>query len=296
MALRGALRTFLTSFSANETNVHFASDCAKVFLAMDQATVLFDISSGVAEIVLNRPDKLNSFNRPMAAELLHVLRMAAEKNEVRAVLLRGEGRGFCAGQDLAEVAPRSDGSVPDLGDIVRTTYNQIVSAIRNLEKPVVCAVTGIAAGAGANLALVCDLVFASEDASFVQSFSKVGLIPDSGGTYFLPRLVGLQRAAALAMLGNKLNAQDAERMGLIYKVCAKDEVLREARETARFLATQPTRGLGLTKKAFNLSFGRSLAEQLDLEEELQRLAGQSPDYKEGVRAFLEKRPPQFTGE
>ena len=255
----------------------------------------FETEQGVARITLNRPEVLNSFNRAMAHELRDALAVVAEDFSLRAVLLTGAGRGFCAGQDLAEASPRPDGSLPDLGDFVREGYNPIVRAIRSLEKPVVCAVNGVAAGAGANLALACDIVFASSDASFIQSFAKIGVIPDSGGTFILPRIVGLQRASALTMLAEKISAEQALAWGMIYRVVEASRLAEAAWSTATYLATQPTRGLGLIKRAFNQSLGIDLDRQLDYEEELQREAGKTADYAEGVRAFLEKRKPQFEG-
>jgi 2-(1,2-epoxy-1,2-dihydrophenyl)acetyl-CoA isomerase len=257
--------------------------------------ILFEIEQGVARLTLNRPDVLNSFNRAMARELCDALAAIATDDSVRAALLTGAGRGFCAGQDLAEASPRPDGSLPDLGDFVRDGYNPIIRAIRTLEKPVVCAVNGVAAGAGANLAFACDIVFASRDASFIQSFAKIGVIPDSGGTFILPRIVGLQRATALTMLAEKINAEQALAWGLIYRVVEPPGLAEAALATATYLATQPTRGLGLIKRAFNRSLGVDLDAQLDYEEELQREAGHTADYAEGVRAFLEKRKPKFEG-
>jgi 2-(1,2-epoxy-1,2-dihydrophenyl)acetyl-CoA isomerase len=250
---------------------------------------------GVARLTLHRPDVLNSFNRQMARELCDALAGIAANAELRAVLLTGAGRAFCAGQDLAEAAPRPDGSLPDLGEFVRDGYNPIVRAIRTLEKPVVCAVNGVAAGAGANLALACDIVFAATDASFIQSFAKIGVIPDSGGTFLLPRIVGLQRASVLTMLAEKVSAEQAREWGMLYRVVDAPALLETAFATAAYLATQPTRGLGLIKRAFNRSLGVDLDAQLDLEESLQREAGQTADYAEGVRAFLEKRKPKFEG-
>jgi 2-(1,2-epoxy-1,2-dihydrophenyl)acetyl-CoA isomerase len=250
---------------------------------------------GVARITLNRPDVLNSFTRAMARELTTELTRIATDNSVRAVLLTGAGRGFCAGQDLAEAMPK-DGAMPDLGDFVRDGWNPVVTAVRTLEKPIVCAVNGVAAGAGANLAFACDIVFASSEASFVQSFSKIGLIPDTGGTFILPRIIGLQRAAALTMLAEKLPAQQAMEWGLIYKVSEPAKVVDEAFACAKQLATLPTRGIGLTKRAFNKSLGIDLTAQLAYEEEVQREAGRTADYAEGVKAFIEKRKPAFTGQ
>lgn len=231
----------------------------------------------------------------MARELYHALDSIVSDDTIRAVLLTGAGRAFCAGQDLAEASPRPDGSLPDLGDFVRDGYNPIVLAIRTLEKPVVCAVNGVAAGAGANLALACDIVIASSEASFVQSFSKIGVIPDSGGTFILPRIVGLQRATALTMLADRVSAQQAYEWGMVYRVVEAPALAEVAWTTASHLATQPTRGLGLIKRAFNRSLGVDIEGQLDFEEELQREAGRTQDYAEGVRAFLEKRKPNFLG-
>jgi 2-(1,2-epoxy-1,2-dihydrophenyl)acetyl-CoA isomerase len=243
--------------------------------------ILFDASEGVATITLNRPDVLNSFRRAMAAALVAALERVREDDALRAVVITGAGRGFC--------------EMPDLGDIVRDSYNPVIKMIRKLEKPVIAAVNGVAAGAGANLAFACDIVFASSNATFIQSFAKIGVIPDSGGTFILPRIVGLQRAAALTMLAEKLSAQQARDWGLVYMVTEPESLLETAVGTARHLATQPTRGLGLTKRGFNRSLGIDLDDQLDYEEKLQREAGLTADYAEGVRAFLEKRPPVFTG-
>lgn len=262
---------------------------------MAYAFITHRVEQGVATITLHRPDVLNSFNLEMARELQDALGVAATDAAQRAVLLTGAGRAFCAGQDLAEAAPR-DGALPDLGNFVRDSYNPIVRAIRTLEKPVICAVNGVAAGAGANLALACDIVFASSEATFIQSFAKIGVIPDSGGTFLLPRLVGLARATAMTMLAEKVSAQQAKEWGMIYEVVEPAALLETATRTARRLATQPTRGLGLTKRGFNRSLGVDLNAQLDYEEELQREAGRTHDYAEGVRAFLEKRTPTFTGE
>jgi 2-(1,2-epoxy-1,2-dihydrophenyl)acetyl-CoA isomerase len=261
----------------------------------DMTAILFERIDGVAKLTLNRPDVLNSFNRGMANELVDALAQIAADSSVRAVLLTGAGRGFCAGQDLAEAAP-NDAPLPDLGDIVRDSYNPVIRAIRKLEKPVVCAVNGVAAGAGANLALACDIVLASREASFIQSFSKIGVIPDSGGTFLLPRIVGLHRATVLTMLADRVSAEQAREWGMVYEVCDPETLVERALAVARHLSTQPTRGLGLIKRGFNRSLGIDLDDQLDFEEELQREAGRTADYAEGVRAFLEKRKPAFVGE
>jgi 2-(1,2-epoxy-1,2-dihydrophenyl)acetyl-CoA isomerase len=246
---------------------------------------------GVATLTLNRPDVLNSFNRPMARELQRSLADAARDDAIRAILLTGAGRAFCAGQDLGEAI----GANVDIADIVRSSYTPLVQAIREIEKPVVAAVNGVAAGAGANLALVCDLVVASEDASFIQSFSKIGLVPDTGGTFYLPRLVGPARATALMFLGDKLPATKALEWGMIYDVVPPAALFDRATALARQLAMMPTRALGLIKRAMNAALANDLAGQLALEGELQGEAGRTADYAEGVRAFLEKRKPSYTG-
>ena len=250
---------------------------------------------GVLKITLDRPDVLNSFNARMADELTAVLQSVAADAATRAVLLTGIGRAFCAGQDLAEVMPDGDTAGADLGEVVARQYNPIVRAIRLTEKPFVCAVNGVAAGAGANIAFACDIVLAAEGATFIQSFSKIGLIPDSGGTFHLPRLVGLQRANWLAMLGEKLDANRAKEWGLIYDVLPPSALADASFDLARRLAAMPTRALGLIKRGFNASARNDLEAQLALEVELQREAGSSEDYAEGVRAFVEKRKPRFQG-
>ncbi|HEX5003135.1 MAG TPA: enoyl-CoA hydratase-related protein [Bacteroidia bacterium] len=255
-------------------------------------SLIFEVTSGVALLRLNRPEVLNSFNKEMALALQSALDECAKRDDIRAVLLTGEGRAFSAGQDLAE-AVATDG--PALQSIVRDHYNPIILKIRNLMKPVVCAVNGVAAGAGANIALSCDIVFAAESASFIQAFSKIGLIPDSGGTYFLPRLIGMQRASALMMLGDKIGSAQALQMGMIYKVCADDQLAEITGKCAADLAKAPTKGLGYTKQALNNSMRATLEEQLEMEEQLQTLAGKTHDYNEGVNAFLGKRKPEFKG-
>ena len=255
-----------------------------------------EVKDAVQVITLNRPDVLNSFNLAMAREVQDALGVAAADDAIRAVLLTGAGRGFCAGQDLSTVQFVESVPHPDVGEIVRSQYNPIIRAIRRLEKPVVCAVNGVAAGAGANIAFACDLVFASTEASFIQSFCRIGLIPDSGGTFFLPRLVGLARASALALLGGKISAVQARDWGLIWETCEPAALLPHAMEVAASLATQPTRGFGLTKQAFNESLVNDLDAQLDLEADLQAEAGRTKDFAEGVAAFRAKRSPVFRGQ
>jgi 2-(1,2-epoxy-1,2-dihydrophenyl)acetyl-CoA isomerase len=256
--------------------------------------ILFEVDHGVARITLNRPDVLNSIHTAMSSEIREALAQAERESEIRAVLLTGAGRGFCAGQDLDEVRPGA--AVDDFAAHARTVYTPLVRGIRALEKPVVCAVNGVAAGAGANLALACDLVLAAEEASFVQAFAKIGLVPDTGGSFFLPRLVGLARATALAMLGEKVTARQAVEIGLIYRACPAASLNEEASKLAVYLAAQPTLGLGFTKRLLNAALINDLDAQLELEAELQGAAGRSSDYAEGVAAFLAKRKPVFTGQ
>ncbi len=252
-----------------------------------------EIEGSVMKITLNRPDKFNSFNREMALQFQDSLDKAAINKTIRAVYLTGEGKAFCAGQDLSEAM---DTNGPGIERIVREHYNPIILKIRNLEKPVVCAVNGVAAGAGANIALACDIVVAATSVAFIQAFSKIGLIPDSGGTFFLPRLIGFGKASALMMLGDKVSAHDAEKMGMIYKV-TDDTVLQiEAFEIAKKLADLPTIGLSLTKKLLNTSMSNNLTDQLTYEGDMQVHAASTYDYNEGVNAFLEKRKANFKGE
>jgi 2-(1,2-epoxy-1,2-dihydrophenyl)acetyl-CoA isomerase len=257
------------------------------------SSVLLDIKDGIGFIVLNRPDRLNAFTREMTLLLQNRLDECASLHEVRAVYITGAGRAFSAGQDLAEV---SDPEGPGMAVMLRDYYNPIVTRIRNLPKPVVAAVGGVAAGAGANIALCCDIVLAGKSASFIQAFSKIGLIPDSGGTWFLPRLVGWQKAAGIAMLGDKIGAVEAERLGMVYKVYEDDEFQGASRALTAVLAQMPTRALAFTKHAFNYSATNTLEAQLLLEDDLQQKAAQTKDYAEGVRAFLDKRAPLFKGE
>lgn len=256
--------------------------------------ILKEVDDSVLILALNRPEKYNSFTEPMALELQEAFK-EAESDDVRCVVLRANGKAFCAGQDLPEVVERAKDEHYTLADTVQTTYNPIIRAIRNLEKPVICAVQGTAAGAGANLAFACDIIIASHEAMFVQAFSKIGLIPDSGGTFFLPRLVGLAQTNAMYLLDEKITADKAVEMGLIYKAVTHVNLDSEALEIAKKLAQMPTRGFGLYKKAINQSFENSLNQQLDLEADLQSKAGKTEDYKEGVAAFLEKRKPEYKG-
>ena len=258
--------------------------------------ILFSIDDdGVALLSLNRPEQLNSFNSAMHLEVREALKQVRQSEHARVLLLTGEGRGFCAGQDLSDrnVAPGAE--MPDLGESIEKFYNPLVRSLRDLPLPVICAVNGVAAGAGANLPLACDLVLAARSASFIQAFCKIGLVPDSGGTWLLPRLIGMARAKALALLGERLSAEQAEQWGLIYRVVDDAELRSEALKLARHLATQPTYGQAQIKRSLNASLNNSFDEQLDLERDLQRLAGRSEDYREGVSAFMAKRTPAFKG-
>jgi 2-(1,2-epoxy-1,2-dihydrophenyl)acetyl-CoA isomerase len=261
------------------------------------SSVLLDIRDNIGFILLNRPDRLNAFTREMALLLQNRLDECASLHEVRAVCITGAGRAFSAGPDLSEEAdPAGADGRGGMEKMLLEYYNPIVTRIRNLPKPVVAAVGGVAAGAGANIALCCDIVLASKSASFIQAFSRIGLIPDSGGTWFLPRLVGWQKAAGIAMLGDKIGAVEAERLGMIYKVYEDDEFQGAATALTAVLAQMPTRALAFTKHAFNYSAVNSLEAQLLLEDDLQQKAALTKDYAEGVRAFLEKRAPSFKGE
>jgi len=256
-------------------------------------SILLKIENKIAFITLNRPDVFNSFNREMALSLQQVLENCKDDTNVRAIVITGNGKAFCAGQDLKEVTD------PDLNPgfrkILEEHYNPIIQKIRTIEKPIIAAVNGVAAGAGANIALACDIVLASESASFIQAFSKIGLIPDSAGTFFLPRLIGFQKASALMMLGDKVSAVEAEKLGMIYKVFAPENFLEEVNKLAETLAEMPTKAIGLTKRLLNQSMTNNLDQQLALESDLQIEASSSNDYREGVSAFVEKRKPQFNG-
>lgn len=257
------------------------------------ASIELKIENGVAQITLNRPETFNSFNREMALLLQKTLDECNTNEEVRAIVLIGNGKAFCAGQDLNEVT--SPELNPGFRKILEEHYNPIVERIRTIEKPVVAAVNGVAAGAGANIALACDIVVASEAASFIQAFSKIGLIPDSAGTFFLPRLIGLQKASALMMLGDKVSANQAEELGMLYKVFSIDTFEEEVTKLVSKLAKMPTKALGLTKRLLNQSMVNTLEEQLAMESDLQIEAAESEDYTEGVNSFIEKRKPIFTG-
>ncbi|WP_417319397.1 2-(1,2-epoxy-1,2-dihydrophenyl)acetyl-CoA isomerase PaaG [Emcibacter sp.] len=255
-------------------------------------TIEFEINDGLAVLTLNRPDALNSFNKQMHEEIQQALDILTDAGDVRCFLLTGNGRGFCAGQDLSDkaVLPGGDLSVP-----IEENYNPLILRLASLPMPVICAVNGVAAGAGANIALACDIVLAARSAKFIQAFCKIGLVPDSGGTYILPRLVGRARAMGLSLLGDAISAEQAEQWGMIWKVVDDEAIRDEALKLARHLATQPTKGLSLTKKAIRASLGNDLESQLELEKTFQKEAGYSDDYREGVEAFLEKRKPEFTG-
>ncbi len=254
-----------------------------------------EVAHGVATVTLRRADVLNSFHRPMARELQRAISESAADEQVRAMVLTRAGRPYTAGQDLPQAVPPGAAELPDVGEIVRDSYNPIVRAIRELRMPVVAAVNGVAAGAGANIALACDFVVAGESASFIQAFSRIGLVPDSGGTFMLPRLVGQARATAMMMLGDRVTAEQALAWGMIHEVVPDSALLEVAGSLAARLAAMPTRALALAKQAIEAGWTNSLAAQLELEERLQSEAGRTADYVEGVRAFQEKRPPQFEG-
>ena len=258
------------------------------------AALLVDRRDGWMKLTLNRPTRLNAFTPELHGALAEALAEAARDPDCRAVLLTGAGRGFCAGQDLDAVPKGADGAA-DLGLTVERHYNPLIRTLRTLAKPVVCAVNGVAAGAGANIAFACDIVLAARSAKFIQAFAKIGLVPDSGGTYALPRLVGDARARALTMLGEPLTAEQAESWGAIWKVYDDEALMAEAERLTAHLATQPTFALALTKEALNASSTNTLAAQLDLERDFQRRCGRTADHAEGVAAFAAKRAPVFTG-
>ncbi len=262
---------------------------------MSHSTIRLDIAQGVATVTLDRPDKLNAFTDEMHGQLGHALDRIEIDRAVRAVLLTGTGRAFCAGQDLGDRAMSEVGRPVDLGDTLERLYNPLIRRIAALDRPVVCAVNGVAAGAGATLALACDVVLAARSASFVQAFCKVGLVPDAGGTWHLPRHVGLPRAMGMALLGEPVPAEQAEAWGLIWRCLDDARLMGEAQALAHHLARQATLGLGLTKQALRAAFDHTLEQQLELEARLQRQAGSSEDHREGVAAFLAKREPIFKG-
>jgi len=262
---------------------------------MNYETILFEITDGIAQLTLNRPDKLNSFTQKMHEEVRDALRRTNADKDVRVFVLTGAGRGFCAGQDLSDRAVEPGAKAVDLGDSVEQNYAPLVLALRALPMPVICAVNGVAAGAGANLALACDIVLAAKSASFVEVFCKLGLIPDTGGTYFLPRLVGSARAMGMAMLGEKISAEQAESWGLIWKSIPDADLALETQRMAQHFAQAPTKGLAFTKQALHASGANTLQQQLTLECGMMSELGRSDDYREGVAAFMGKRPPQFTG-
>ncbi len=257
--------------------------------------ITFSIDDSVGIIKFNRPSVLNSFNSEMSLEIRTALENYNKDKNIRCIVITGEGKGFSAGQDLSEAFPAEGSSLP-INEFVKNSYNPLIRLIREIEKPIIAGVNGVAAGAGANIALVCDFVVASSNASFIQSFSKIGLVPDSGGTFFLPRLIGLPRATALMMLAEKITAEEALQIGMIYKVFPEENFYEDLIYMAKYISNLPTKGLALTKRALNKSFENTLNEQLNLEEELQGEAGKTFDYKEGVKAFQEKRKPNFKGE
>ena len=256
-------------------------------------SILFDIKDSVAYITLNRPEKFNAFNREMALSLQEKLDECEKNISIRCVVITGNGKAFSAGQDLAEVV---DPEGPGMQRILSEHYNPIVTQIRKLNKPVIAAVNGVAAGAGANIALCCDIVLARDSASFIQAFSKIGLIPDSGGTFFLPRLIGFQKASAIMMLGDRIGAEEAEKMGMIYRFFPDETFVEEVDKIARTLAQMPTKGLAFTKQALNLSMEQSFEQQLNTEDSLQQKAAATNDFKEGVDSFMGKRKPGFRGD
>ncbi|WP_447511502.1 2-(1,2-epoxy-1,2-dihydrophenyl)acetyl-CoA isomerase PaaG [Acinetobacter geminorum] len=262
---------------------------------MDYQNIIAEEKNGVGYLTFNRPKALNSFNVDMHREVAEVLNQWTKKPDVRCVVISGEGRGFCAGQDLGDRVVDPNAEAPDLGYSIETYYNPLIKTIVNMPKPVICAVNGVAAGAGANIALACDLVIAAKSANFVQAFCRLGLVPDSAGTWFLPRAVGHARAMGLALLGDKLPAETAKEWGMIWDVVEDAELKTKVTELAERLAKQPTFGLSLIKKAIHQSSNNTFDEQILLERDLQRIAGRSEDYREGVQAFMNKREPNFKG-
>ncbi|MDC5241117.1 2-(1,2-epoxy-1,2-dihydrophenyl)acetyl-CoA isomerase PaaG [Acinetobacter baumannii] len=262
---------------------------------MDYQNIIAEEKNGVGYLTFNRPKALNSFNVDMHREVAEVLNQWTKNSDVRCVVISGEGRGFCAGQDLGDRVVDPNADAPDLGYSIETYYNPLIKTIVNMPKPVICAVNGVAAGAGANIALACDLVIAAKSANFVQAFCRLGLVPDSAGTWFLPRAVGHARAMGLALLGDKLPAETAKEWGMIWDVVEDTELKTKVTELAERLAKQPTFGLSLIKKAIHQSSNNTFDEQMLLERDLQRIAGRSEDYREGVQAFMNKREPNFKG-
>ncbi|MFX7012836.1 2-(1,2-epoxy-1,2-dihydrophenyl)acetyl-CoA isomerase PaaG [Acinetobacter baumannii] len=262
---------------------------------MDYQNIIAEEKKGVGYLTFNRPKALNSFNVDMHREVAEVLNLWTKNPDVRCVVISGEGRGFCAGQDLGDRVVDPNAEAPDLGYSIETYYNPLIKTIVNMPKPVICAVNGVAAGAGANIALACDLVIAAKSANFVQAFCRLGLVPDSAGTWFLPRAVGHARAMGLALLGDKLPAETAKEWGMIWDVVEDAELKTKVTELAERLAKQPTFGLSLIKKAIHQSSNNTFDEQMLLERDLQRIAGRSEDYREGVQAFMNKREPNFKG-
>ncbi|MCR0048558.1 2-(1,2-epoxy-1,2-dihydrophenyl)acetyl-CoA isomerase PaaG [Acinetobacter baumannii] len=262
---------------------------------MDYQNIIAEEKNGVGYLTFNRPKALNSFNVDMHREVAEVLNLWTKNPDVRCVVISGEGRGFCAGQDLGDRVVDPNAEAPDLGYSIETYYNPLIKTIVNMPKPVICAVNGVAAGAGANIALACDLVIAAKSANFVQAFCRLGLVPDSAGTWFLPRAVGHARAMGLALLGDKLPAETAKEWGMIWDVVEDAELKTKVTELAERLAKQPTFGLSLIKKAIHQSSNNTFDEQMLLERDLLRIAGRSEDYREGVQAFMNKREPNFKG-
>jgi len=262
---------------------------------MDYQNIIAEEKNGVGYLTFNRPKALNSFNVDMHREVAEVLNLWTKNPDVRCVVISGEGRGFCAGQDLGDRVVDPNAEAPDLGYSIETYYNPLIKTIVNMPKPVICAVNGVAAGAGANIALACDLVIAAKSANFVQAFCRLGLVPDSAGTWFLPRAVGHARAMGLALLGDKLPAETAKEWGMIWDVVEDAKLKTKVTELAERLAKQPTFGLSLIKKAIHQSSNNTFDEQMLLERDLQRIAGRSEDYREGVQAFMNKREPNFKG-